>query len=47
VGFNTSSTEQRPDIRMVSKQGSAPVSDQVLIKSSPAVLEDSSCFNFP
>ena len=47
VGFNTSSTEQRPDIRMVSKQGSAPVSDQVLIKSSPAVLEDWSCFDFP
>jgi hypothetical protein len=47
VGFNTSSTEQRPDIRMVSKQGSAPVSGQVLIKSSPAVLEDWSCFNFP
>jgi hypothetical protein len=47
VGFNTSSTEQRPDIRMVSKQGSAPVSDHVLIKSSPAVLEDWSCFNFP
>jgi hypothetical protein len=43
VGFNTSSTEQRPDIRMVSKQGSAPVSDQVLIKSSPAVLEDFAC----
>src|SRR5215216_1638750 len=47
VGFNTSSTEQRPDIRMVSKQGSAPVSDPVLIKSSPAVLEDHSCFKFP
>ena len=47
VGFNTSSTEQRPDIRMVSKQGSAPVSEHVLIKSSPAVLEDWSCFNFP
>src|SRR5215204_2237032 len=43
VGFNTSSTEQRPDIRMVSKQGSAPVSDQVLIKSSPSVLEDFAC----
>src|SRR5919112_1957928 len=43
VGFNTSSTEQRPDIRMVSKQGSAPVSDHVLIKSSPAVLEDFAC----
>jgi hypothetical protein len=43
VGFNTSSTEQRPDIRMVSKQGSAPVSDQVLIKSSPTVLEDFAC----
>jgi hypothetical protein len=43
VGFNTSSTEQRPDIRMVSKQGSAPVSDQVLIKPSPAVLEDFAC----
>ena len=43
VGFNTSSTEQRPDIRMVSKQGSAPVSDHVLIKSSPAVLEDYAC----
>jgi hypothetical protein len=43
VGFNTSSTEQRPDIRMVSKQGRAPVSDQVLIKSSPAVLEDYAC----
>src|SRR5215208_4178897 len=43
VGFNTSSTEQRPDIRMISKQGSAPVSDQVLIKSSPAVLEDFAC----
>ena len=47
VGFNTSSTEQRPDIRMVAKQGSAPVSDHVLIKSSPAVLEDHSCFAFP
>ena len=43
VGFNTSSTEQRPDIRMVSKQGSAPVSDHVLIKSSPTVLEDFAC----
>jgi hypothetical protein len=43
VGFNTSSTEQRADIRMVSKQGSAPVSDHVLIKSSPAVLEDYAC----
>jgi hypothetical protein len=43
VGFNTSSTEQRPDIRMVSKRGSAPVSDHVLIKSSPAVLEDFAC----
>lgn len=43
VGFNTSSTEQRPDIRMVSKQGSAPVSDPVLIKSSPTVLEDFAC----
>jgi hypothetical protein len=47
VGFNTSSTEQRPDIRMVSKQGSAPVCDQVLIKSSPAILEHWSCFDFP
>jgi hypothetical protein len=47
VGFNTSSTEQRPDIRMVSKQGNAPVSDHVLIKSSPAVLEDKSCFKVP
>jgi len=43
MGFNTSSTEQRPDIRMVSKQGSAPVSDHVLIKSSPSVLEDFAC----
>jgi hypothetical protein len=46
VGFNTSSTEQRPDIQMVSKQGSAPVSDPVLIKSSPAVLDDRTCFDF-
>jgi hypothetical protein len=43
MGFNTSSTARRPDIRMVSKTGGGPVSAHVLIKSSPTVLEDFTC----
>jgi hypothetical protein len=30
---------------MVSKQGSTPVSDPVLIKASPAVLDDRTCLD--
>jgi hypothetical protein len=44
MGYNTSSKSRRPDIRMVSKVGTDPVSGQTLVKSSPAVLEDWSCF---
>ena len=44
MGYNTSSKSHRPDIRMVSKVGTGPVSGQTLVKSSPAVLEDWSCF---
>jgi hypothetical protein len=44
MGYNTSSKSHRPDIRMVSKVGTDPVSGQTLVKSSPAVLEDWSCF---
>ena len=44
MGYNTSSKSHRPDIRMVSKVGAGPVSGQTLVKSSPAVLEDWSCF---
>ena len=44
MGYNTSSKSYRPDIRMVSKVGTDPVSGQTLVKSSPAVLEDWSCF---
>jgi hypothetical protein len=43
LGFNSSSTTQRPDIRTVSKIGANPVSGQVLIKSSPASLNDFTC----
>ncbi|MDQ5811979.1 MAG: hypothetical protein M3358_14840 [Actinomycetota bacterium] len=44
MGYNTSSKSHRPDIRMISKVGAGPASGQTLIKSSPAVLEDWSCF---
>lgn len=43
LGFNSSSSTQRPDIRTVSKIGANPVSSQVLIKSSPASLNDFTC----
>lgn len=43
MGYNTSSKSHRPDIRMVSKVGNGPVSEQVLIKSSPAIMDDFAC----
>jgi hypothetical protein len=44
LGFNTSSVAHPPDIRMVSKVGNEPLSEQVLIKASPTSLTDWSCF---
>jgi hypothetical protein len=44
LGFNTSSVAHPPDIRMVSKVGDEPLSEQVLIKSSPTSLVDFTCF---
>jgi hypothetical protein len=44
MGYNTSSEEQRPDIRMVSKVGSSgPVSEQDIVKRSPAIMNDFIC----
>jgi len=47
LGFNSSSAKRNPDIRMVSKVGSDPVSGQVLIKSSPTSLNDFTCSPAP
>lgn len=43
LGFNSSSPAQFPDIRMISKVGSATPSTRVLIKSSAVSLNDFTC----
>ena len=46
MGYNTSSKARRPDIRMVSKVGSAPMSGSTLIKRSPRIMDDFFCQDF-
>lgn len=43
LGFNSSSTTQFPDIRMVSKRGANSTSGEVRIKASPASLTGFDC----
>lgn len=47
LGFNSSSRKRFPDIRMVSRVGSNPVSGQVLVKASPTFLNDFTCSPSP
>lgn len=43
IGYNTSSKSHRPDIRVISKEGTDPLSQQKLVKASPAVMNDIAC----
>lgn len=43
IGYSTSSKSHRADIRVVSKAGNDPVSQQAVVKSSPAIMNDFAC----